>query len=1434
MERPAESKPEGIAVIGMACRFPGARTLAEYWENLHHGRESISFFSDTELLESGVERSVFTSPQYVKAAPVLDDVDLFDAEFFRCSPKEAALMDPQQRLFLQCAWEALEDAGYDPLHVPQRTGVYAGALVNTYLLHNIAAGRMSLSFDSSDFLETLIASDKDFLATRTSFKLNLKGPSVTVQTACSTGLVAIHLACQSLLNGECETALAGAASVRFPHRAGYMHRAGGMVSPDGHCRPFSHRSEGTVFGSGVGIVVLKRLADAIDAGDSIHAVIRGTAVNNDGASKMSYTAPGIEGHAEVVAEALAMAGLDAGTIGYVEAHGTATDLGDPVEIAALSQAYRSSTGLKQFCAVGSVKGNIGHLDTAAGIAGFIKTVLVLKHGSIPATLHFERPNPKIDFAASPFYVNSSNVLWQPGVGPRRAGISSLGVGGTNAHAILEQAPETHSADESVGDAHLLVLSARTATALQAQVSRYRAHFLSNPHANFGDACYTAATGRHAFDRRAAVLVRTATEAAEQLARIPIAGKHATQSPRIAFLFSGQGSQYPGMAQHLYREYPVFRNSMDAAQDLLRPWIDPPLLEIISRTGDRGLLDRTIYTQPAVLAIDLALYDLWRSWGIAPAIVMGHSLGQYAAAAVAGVFTREDAFRIVCERAQMMQSLPDDGAMAAIRAPAEQTLALIAHIPEVETAALNAPDEVVISGRRDAVLTAIRKLEAHGAATKLLPVSHAFHSSLMDPILDRLERAISAMKLSAPSLPIVSNLTGRLVGDEMTDPAYWREHARQPVRFADGMRTLWGEGCRVFLEAGPGAALLGFGAGCFPRDAEWLPSIRKQADEQRTILESLGRLYSLGVNVDWNGFYQGKNYRRVSLPAYPFEGKRHWVSGGLNPPNRLDLYELQWRTRPLPATAKPPASIVMTGDANGFSSRLLAALQSLGSEATILAAESIPSFCKQHIGTTVVYLSALDIPHADADRMEEVLCEAAALASDLAECSGGTSFRIVTRGSQSTRKTDPQGGIFQSGLWGLARGLAVEHPGIWAGIVDLDNSADAPEMLAREILSGGEAADQIAYRGKERLACLLVKCAAALPLKSNAIDPDGTYLITGGTGGVGQAVAKWLTDRGARHLVLTSRSGISSHPIDAADSAGMRNLLASIESTGRPLRGVFHLAGVMHYQSAKDTMAFTVKEILQPKTRGAWVLHELTQDLKLDFFIMFSSMASILPGVEMSAYAASNAFLDSLAHYRRSLGLPALSVNWGPWSGRGMGEHHSSTRIRSGVALLEPGPALESLASLMNADAVQAMVANLDWPVFHPLYESLGKCPVLDEVYQAAPRVSGGEPTEIARLRAAPPSQQRGLLERYVRAQVLSILGIDPRAGIVAGKRLFELGLDSLGAIKLRNQLQSGLEKPLPATLTLNYPTIEAITGYLAKTLSLQQKANANTTGGWHT
>ncbi|GAB1543386.1 hypothetical protein NUACC21_60600 [Scytonema sp. NUACC21] len=874
-----------IAIVGLSGRFPGAKSIDEFWQNLQNGVESISFFSDRELRSSGINSALLSNPNYVKAKGVLQDVDLFDASFFSISPREANIMDPQHRLFLECAWEALEDAGYNPATYEGSVGVYAGAGLNTYLLFNLSPNP---ELTAGSF-QNLISNDKDFLATRVSYKLNLKGPSVTIQSGCSTSLVAVHLACQSLLNGECDMALAGGVSIYLPEKAGYLYQEEMIFSPDGHCRAFDAKARGTLKGDGLGIVVLKRLVDAQADGDNIYAVIKGSAINNDGSLKVGYTAPSEQGQAQVIEDALTIARVTSDTVAYVETHGTGTALGDPIEIAALTQAFRASTEAKGFCAIGSVKTNIGHLDVAAGVAGLIKTVLALKHKLLPPSLHFQEPNPHINFTNSPFYVNTTLSEWKASTTPRRAGVSSFGIGGTNAHVVLEEAPAPKPVESQLErPLHIFCLSAKTQKTLRELATKFESYLAMHPSVSLADVCYTANAGRSHFSHRLAVVAETLAQLREQLSTFAsdkpvrvLSGKvEGTNQPKVAFLFTGQGSQYVGMGRQLSETQPTFRKTLERCDEILRPYLQQPLLSVLYPENEvTSSLDETAYTQPALFALEYALAELFLSWGIEPTVVMGHSLGEYVAACVAGVFSLEDGLKLVAERSRLMQTLPQNGKMAAVFASEERVATAVAsYKSQIAIAAVNGPENTVISGAREAVESAIAQLKSQGIAVQHLQVSHAFHSPLIESILDKFEHLAEKVQFNAPRIPLISNLTGQMLkAGEIPDASYWRRHMRETVQFAAGMKTLAQQGYEIFLEIGPSATLLGMGKRCLPKGkGPWLPSLKQGKDDWQVLLESVSQLYTLGGNLNWSGFERDYSRSRLSLPTYPFERQRYWV------------------------------------------------------------------------------------------------------------------------------------------------------------------------------------------------------------------------------------------------------------------------------------------------------------------------------------------------------------------------------------------------------------------------------------------------------------------------------------------------------------------------------------------------------------------------------
>jgi amino acid adenylation domain-containing protein len=856
----------GIAIVGMAGRFPGAGSVEELWRRLCRGDELITFFSDEELLAGGVPREALANPRYVRAQGVLEGSDRFAASFFDVSPREAEIMDPQQRAFLECAWESLEDAGVDPSRFPGRIAVFAGASENTYA-RNLQANPDAVRAVGA--YQAFLLNRNDFLPTRVSYKLDLKGPSLNVQTACSTSLVAVHLACRSLLEGECEAALAGGVSIAGSRR-GYVHEEGGIASPDGHTRTFSARARGTIAGEGVGIVVLKRLADALESGDRIYAVLRATALNNDGGQKIGFTAPSIDGQAAVITAAQEAAGVDPETLGYVEAHGTATELGDPIEMAALTQAFRARTSRSGFCAVGSIKSNLGHMDAAAGVAGLIKAALAVDRGEIPPSLHFDEPNPRIDFASSPFYVQTALTPWPAGNGPRRAAVSSFGIGGTNAHAILEQAPPGLATGPS-RRWHLLPLSAKTPAALDAACARLADHLDRHPGLDLADVAWTLQTGRRAFAHRRIVVAGGREEAIAQLREAGITGVAGRPGRPVFFLFPGQGSQHAGMTAELYEQEPVFREHFDRCLGLLDAELAAGLRAAIE-TGE-GLLDTSI-AQPALFAVEYSLARLWMSWGITPDGFLGHSIGEYVAACLAGVFTLEQALSIVAARGRLMQQLPE-GAMLAVSCPEEMATA-----HGLAIAAVNAPGDLVVSGPVAAIEGMERELAASGIESRRLFSRRAFHSTMTEPVLEPFARQVGEHALGAPRTRFVSNLSGTwITGAEATDPGYWARHLRGTVRFGDGIRALLAEPDAVLLEVGPRRTLAALARRQAPGSVV-LSSLAipgEPVGEEQAILAALGRLWLSGVEIDWAGVNALGRRRRVPLPAYPFERGSFWVA-----------------------------------------------------------------------------------------------------------------------------------------------------------------------------------------------------------------------------------------------------------------------------------------------------------------------------------------------------------------------------------------------------------------------------------------------------------------------------------------------------------------------------------------------------------------------------
>lgn len=873
-----------IAIIGMAGRFPKAKNTREYWENLINGRECFTHLNDEQIIASGADPELLKDPDYVKISPVLDDYDKFDAHFFGYTPREASMMDPQQRLFLECCWEAFEDAGYNPHEYDEPVGVFGGCAINTYMIFSGVHNRFY-----SEFLPSVVGNDPSFLANRVSYQLNLNGPAVSVQTACSSSLVSVHLSVQSLLNGECSMALAGGVAVWVPHEAGHLYKEGSVFTKDGHCRSFDAKATGTIFGNGAGVVLLKRLDDAIRDADTIHAVIKGSAVNNDGAKKTDYTAPSIDGQAEVVVEALANAGVSADDISYVETHGTGTFIGDPIEIRALSKAYGAFTDRKGFCGIGSVKPNIGHLDAGAGAAGLIKTVMALKHKIIPPSINFDEPNPAIDFENSPFYVNKSLKKWESEDGsPLLAGVTSLGMGGTNAHVILQEAPVIKKPKVEDQWPLLITWSAKKESALDDYATKLAGFLKTFPETSLSNVAYTLQKGRKEFPQRRFLVAENRDDAIQKLEKLPAASvktfSDQTDGREVVFMFPGQASQYVNMGLDLYKTSSVFRMYLDTCAEILQPILNVDIRELIyPEAGNEEQatkqLQNTVYTQSAIFSIEYALAMHWMDLGIKPVAVLGHSMGEFTAACIAGVFDLETGLKLIAMRGQIMQELEPGSMLTVLLPPSE----VEKHLNDrLSISVINSPSSCVISGDSEAIEAIKKVFDAKDVYNRLLETSHAFHSHMMDPVLEKYRDFASTMTFSNPTIPVVSTVRADWISpDELKNPDYWMDNIRQPVRFSDAVEKLFAKPEWILMEIGPGNTLTTLSKQHpeIPQNQVAIQTMRHPTHEQDDnifTIAALGRLWSCGYPVEWERIYKDNPVCKIPIPTYAFQRIRCWI------------------------------------------------------------------------------------------------------------------------------------------------------------------------------------------------------------------------------------------------------------------------------------------------------------------------------------------------------------------------------------------------------------------------------------------------------------------------------------------------------------------------------------------------------------------------------
>jgi acyl transferase domain-containing protein/acyl carrier protein len=1525
---------EGIAIIGMAGRFPGAKNIEQFWKNLRLGVESISDFTDEELITGGVEPTLLDDPNYVKTGSVLEDIDLFDAGFFGFNPKEAEITDPQHRLFLECAWEALENAGYDSQRCESRIGVYGGASLNNYLSFNLKTDKIG----SASSFQKLIGNDKDFLTTRVAYKLNLSGASVTIQTACSTSLVAITLACQSLLTYQNDMVLAGGVSIRVPQKTGYLYQEGGILSPDGHCRAFDAKARGTIIGNGVGVVVLKRLSEAIADGDCIHAVIKGHAINNDGSLKVGYTAPSVNGQAEVIAEALALTGVEPETISYIEAHGSGTALGDPIEFAALTQAFSANTNLKNFCGIGSVKTNIGHLDAAAGVASLIKTTLALKHKQIPPSLHFERPNPQIDFSNSPFYVNTTLSEWKTNRLPRRAGVSSFGIGGTNAHVILEEFPLVETRDLA-RPWQLLVISAKTDSALETATANLVNHLQQHPKLNLADVAYTLQLGRRTFEHRRAVVCQDITDAIAALSdrkRLLTSNQEIQERP-VAFMFPGLGTHYVNMAWELYQTEPTFREQINHCCEFLKSHLGLDLRDVLypnrfqqasSSKLDAGLdlrkmlgrsptqadeatekLNQTFLTQPAIFVIEYALAQLWLSWGIRPAAMIGYSIGEYVAATLAGVLSLEEALTLVAKRAQMIQELPSGAMLAVPLSPTEVSPVLN---DRLSLSAVNGLSMCVIAGAVDAVEELEQQLSQSGLACRRLETSHAFHSYMMEAIAPNLRELVQTFNLQPPQIPYVSNVTGTwITAAEATNPDYWVKHLCQPVLFATGIQELWKQQHPILLEVGPGQTLSSISLHCIEKDQSTnqivLPSLRYSYDQQSDLaflLNSLGRLWLVGVPIDWSGFYTHERRHRLPLPTYPFERQRYWIEQHKHTTNvniqqteleqKLDVTD--WFYIPSWKRSAPPVSLgleklvepkhcwLVFTDTCGIGNQIVEQLK-LDNQ-NVITVNIGEQFCRigeweytinpqrkddydallkairerRKIPKTIAHLWNITPNNNVVSRLE---CFEQAqkfgfwsllfLVQALGEMNLTDSLQIEVVSDNMQQLLDEENLCPEKAtVLGLCKVIPQEYSQISCRSIDItlpQTGTKQWQQLIDNLLIELTASinDQvIAYRGNQRW----VQCFEVLPIESQAVSKTrlrqgGVYVITGGLGGIGGAIAQDLAKTVRAKLVLIGRSELppqtewkqwlSSHADDdllstkikqvqlleelgaevlvltanVANLEQMQDAVNRVRDRFGEINGVFHAAGVPGAGLIQLKTTELVTKVFEPKLKGTLVLDAVLQDVNLDFLVLFSSNTAIAGGFGQVDYSAANAFLDAFAHYRfYQREKFTVSINWDWWEWDSWQEsllsfapkiqaEFKQMRQKYGIKFPE---GIDALNRILSRTLPQVIISTRNFHTTIDEHKAFALPQLLENSAQSQ-QSQQAHPRPILGTAYIAPTNA---IEQKIADIWQELLGIEQ---VGSNDNFFDLGGHSLIGIQLISQLRKYFQVELSLRQFFEFPTV---------------------------
>lgn len=1490
-----------IAIIGIGCRFPGAKNPEQFWQLLREGKDAITK-SDRWKQESW--------------GGFIENVDQFDPQFFGITPREAQSIDPQQRLLLEVSWSALEHAAISNDHLAgSNTGVFIGMSSSDY-----SQLRLHYGVDVDAYVGT--GNAHSIAANRLSYLLDLKGPSLAVDTACSSSLVAVHLASQSLKTGECNQAIAGGVNLMLSSELTQTFSLAGMMAEDGRCKTFDAAADGYVRGEGCGVVILKRLEDAQRDGDRILAVIKGSAINQDGKSN-GLTAPNGLAQQAVIRQALANANLTSAEISYIESHGTGTSLGDPIEVNSLKAVLDQERD--QTCYLGSLKTNIGHLEAAAGIAGLIKTVLCLQHQAIPPNLHFSQLNPLIDLSDSRISIPNQLQPWQNSDQNKYAGVSSFGFGGTNAHLVVGKATDLPKNNRDLGESgneeskkvlehplQLLTLSAKSEAALTDLVLNYKDFLRDNSEVNLGDICHTANTGRIHFNHRLAIAVDSSAQLQSQLANFTqgtlnasiIHGEIANDTNnRIAFLFTGQGSQYVNMGYQLYQTQPVFKNAIDQCAEILESYLDQPLLNVLYPDSSSltphpsSLLNKTIYTQPAIFSLEYALAQMWLDWGVRPVALIGHSVGEYVAATVAGVFSLADGLKLVATRGKLMQNLSHEGEMYAIFANETTVKSIIEPFGEqLAIAAINSPQSIVISGAKIPVEEVISKFDIQGIKSKQLTVSHAFHSPLMNPILAEFSQVAESVSYSAPQIKLISNVTGCVVTEEIATPNYWVNHVVAPVRFADGMQTLQQENCQIFLEIGSKPILLGMGRSALATDnkqpnqtkIEWLPSLRPRKKDWQQILQSLGCLYTRGVAIDWHGFDRGYNKQKLALPTYPFQRQSYWLtrntksgkskvevfvsSANKSESKQPDFYQIEWQIDQgklnnksgkysLHTNSKP---WLIFADAHGLGAQIASSLEQhqqkvllygdLHSDPKASKAnrhvnpDQLTQLFKQHPELAgIIYLTSLDNPHEPTitkinSYQQQHCTNVLNIVQALYQNSVNTPIWLTTRGNQEIDNSLDSSAVASSCIWGLANAIAMEHSEYWGGIVDLGQEPDATEAESLlEVIAAQNQEDRVVIRQDKVYVPRLQKTADLTPIRALEFADGNSYLITGGLGSLGLKIAQWLANKGAKNLLLLGRSKPSEYAqqeinkleqqgvnvnviqVDITDYEALKNIVRSQELQVRshnkpvsqsPVKGIIHAAGVLDDGLLQGQTWARFEQVIAPKVAGAWNLHRATKDISLDFFVLFSSVASLIGSPGQSSYGVANTGLDAIARYRRSLNLPALSINWGAWGESGMAVKQGFKL--QGLDLIKPEAGLNAFEQLITSELTQVGVISADWQQLSQKFPSLHQSNYFAQLVTKPANSNKLEAKNqiLTELLATKPENRPAYLTQYLQQAIAKILQLSPE-NLSVDDSLLDLGMDSLMVMEAINQLKTDLQLILYPREFYEHPQINGLAEYLA-------------------